>query len=476
MGRVFRLAAAMGGAFAVTGIRAEAQQVALESCEVRGVEGPARCGGISVPEDPAGQRMIRLNLTILPATEPNHAPDPLFYLAGGPGQAATDLAPVYGRALAALRRTRDLVFIDQRGTGRSSPLPCRISEPEQRLRAMMAFEFPDDRLAECLHSYEAALAWYGTTQTVADIERVRAALGYDRVNLLGASYGTRVALTYIRTHPDRVRSAVLAGVAPPSFHLGESFAADADSALAGLGRECAAQPACAEITPDLVAMTRATADRLEASPASAAWARGADTIPIRIDRTLFVGGTRFLLYSGPLVTGLPRVVRAAHDGDFAPFLSTIGRFADLLDAQLATGLFLSVACTEDVDPIDSARHAEAAASTLLRTVGVRGLMRACRDWPRGATPPDFFDRVTASVPTLMFSGADDPITPPWHAAQLAGMMPNARHVIIPNASHVDLQACEFGIIGAFIASASAADLDVGCSTGRPPRFGQPAGR
>jgi len=465
-----RVLVAVGIGLVAAGAPAEGQHIALEACDVHGTDGEVRCGGMMVPEDPDGRWMIRLNVVMLRATGPNPAADPLFYLAGGPGQAATDLAPAYGRALAAVRRTRDLVFIDQRGTGASSPLRCDVPDPERQLRAMMAFEFPADRLAECRRSYTAALEWYGTTQAVADLERVRIGLRYERVNLFGGSYGTRVGLTYMRLYPERVRSAVLAGVAPPGFLVGESFAADADSALTYLGRECAAQPECAAVTPDLVAMTRAVAAHLERSPAHARWARGSgDTISVRLDRALFVGGTRFLMYAGSFTARLPSVIRAAHDSDYAPFLTAIGVFATRLHAQLAAGLFFSVICAEDIDGIDATRHAESVSATLLRTVGVRGLMDACRDWPRAATPADFFAPVRAPVPTLMFSGVADPITPPWHAARQAALLPNARHVVTPHASHVDLQACEFGIIAAFIESGSAASLDVSCSTNRQPR-------
>jgi pimeloyl-ACP methyl ester carboxylesterase len=270
---------------------------------------------------------------------------------------------------------------------------------------MMAFEFPPDRLADCRRSYSAALEWYGTTQAVQDLERVRHAIGAERVNIFGASYGTRVGLTYMRMHPERVRSAVLAGVAPPGFNLGASFAADADSALAGLSLECAAQPDCAAIAPDLAAMARAIASRLERAPAPARWVRGGDTIIVEIDRALFVAGARFLLYAGSFTTNLPRVVRAAHDGDYAPFVSAIGTFAGLLNDQLAAGLFLSVVCAEDIDRIDSAHHARSTAPTLLRAVGVSGLMTACNGWPRVGTPPDFFMPIDAPVATLLFSGA-----------------------------------------------------------------------
>ena len=224
-----------------------------------GVSVPARCGSLTVFEDRAtgAGRTIDLTIVVIPAVSGSHEPDPLFFLAGGPGQAATDVADTVLARLAEVRRSRDIVFVDQRGTGGSGRMSCALFErgpDEEASSESLQFDaFPLDDLRDCLAEVESVAdpRHYTTPVAMDDLDDVRAALGYETINLYGGSYGTRAGLIYMRRHPERVRTAVLDGLAPVSMRLPSSMDADAQRALDRLFADCAADPGCREAFPDL---------------------------------------------------------------------------------------------------------------------------------------------------------------------------------------------------------------------------------
>src|ERR1043166_848090 len=192
----------------------------------------AHCGTLSVYENRQARSGRRINLTVvlLPALSADSRPDPLFFLAGGPGQGAAKMAPLVRQALRSVQRERDLVLVDQRGTGTSNPLDCR--NDNDSLRAINeSDEVALDRLRRCLAGYDADVRLYTTPIAMDDLDDVRAYLGYERINLYGGSYGTRAALVYLRQHADRVRSVVLDRVAPTARALPLFTARDAQHAL-----------------------------------------------------------------------------------------------------------------------------------------------------------------------------------------------------------------------------------------------------
>src|SRR5688572_3960416 len=184
----------------------------LKTCQVRGIKGDAKCGTLEVFENRATRkgRKIPINVVVLPATGAKREPDALFYFAGGPGSAATEDAPGFVDILARIREHRDLVFVDQRGTGQSNPLNCNLFNPADPQSFFGSF-FPVDDVRKCREQLEpkADLTLYTTEIAMDDLDEVRAALGYEQINLYGASYGTRAALVYLRQHPKHVRTAML---------------------------------------------------------------------------------------------------------------------------------------------------------------------------------------------------------------------------------------------------------------------------
>jgi len=211
--------------------------VALASCKIANVERDARCGTYEVFEDRAHRsgRKIALKVVVVPATSPTPAKDAVLWLHGGPGAAATQTASAAGAGgfLEALGRDRDLVFVDQRGTGESNPLACDLADDPADLAAYFGELFPVAKVRACRTKVEAIAdpRLYTTPIAVDDFDEVRAALGYDQIDLVAASYGTIAALIYLREHADHVRSAFLLGVANTNVRQPLLFARAAQHAM-----------------------------------------------------------------------------------------------------------------------------------------------------------------------------------------------------------------------------------------------------
>ena len=200
----------------------------------------AYCGTLKVYENRATKqgRQIDLNIVVLPALRSDAQPDPLFFLAGGPGQGAAKLAKAVRTIFQRVQNDRDIVLVDQRGTGKSNPLDC--NNDDDSLQAFMETnEQMLERLKACQAKYDADLTLYTTPIAMDDLDDVRAFLGYDKINVYGGSYGTRAALVYMRQHGDRVRSAILDGVAPPNMRLPLYFPRDTQRAFELLAKDCA---------------------------------------------------------------------------------------------------------------------------------------------------------------------------------------------------------------------------------------------
>ena len=222
-----------------------------------------RCGTYEVFEDRAARkgRKITLKIVVVSATGPTSAPDPFVYIPGGPGSSATEDAPGVAELFAGVRARRDLVFIDQRGTGGSHPLNCNFFDPAD-LQSYLGYFFPLDDVRKCRQELEpkANLRLYTTPIAMDDLDEVRAALGYERVNLFGASYGTRAALVYLKRHPNHVRTITLQGVAPTNQFMPRDFPPANERALQGILAECAADEACNKAFPALREETKAVLD------------------------------------------------------------------------------------------------------------------------------------------------------------------------------------------------------------------------
>jgi pimeloyl-ACP methyl ester carboxylesterase len=456
-----------------------AAAVALEPCRLKGIERELRCGQVEVAENPdaPGGRRIAIHFAVQPAVARDKRPDPLFVFAGGPGQSARAVAGSLQPLLAPLNARRDLVYVDQRGTGLSGPLRCQSPRQAAPLSEWLDSARQAARLVDCIGRLRADrdLAQYATWIAVGDIEAVRAALGYPAINLWGASYGTRAALEYLRQFPDRVRSAVLDGVAPSTMQLPASFSVDGERALAQTVARCAADAACDARHPDLAA----SVDRLLQAADQGIDLRvphplSGEPQAGRLDRAALANLLRAPLYAAPLSAMLPYALAQAAAGDYAPLVALSAAVNGNLAAEFAEGMHFAVICAEDMPRVD--RTAEAAAAATRFGTGALDLYRVvCRDLPVRPVPSGFFAVPVAPAPLLLLSGGADPATPPRHAQALVSRLPNARHLVAPNLGHgVSLQGCAPELVQRFVRQAGFDGIDGGCLAALPaPRFFKP---
>jgi len=447
------------------GERAAQRSVALADCRLPRLAQAAQCGTLPVLEDRARPdgRKIDLFIAVLPANTLTPKPDPFVILAGGPGQAASQLA-AFAAQFNTLRRTRDIVLIDQRGTGRSSPLECMAFEPDRR----DAFETdpgPRARLcADQLRINGVDAAQYTTTAWVADLEAVRAALGYPRLNLWGGSYGSRAALEYLRRHPDRVRTVVLDGVVPPAMKVSLDVWRTRDDALSAIIDACRESAKCLMSHPDPAATLAAIAADLgpEGKRVSVIDPRTGSVIDATIDFDLVVGALQPLTYSPELGGMIPELLDRASDGDYAPLVATTDLITGNLAEQMNTALHYSVTCAEDVPRIDAAARERALDGVRARDLA--GLViGVCDVWPRGAMPDDFATPVASDVPVLLLSGALDPVTPPAYAEAVAKTLTHSRQIVAGGFGHiVSAQGCAPRLIATFVEDAGFDHLPTSC--------------
>ena len=447
----------------------------------RGDEGPndAFCGSLPVFENRASRqaRRITLRIVVLPALSNDARPDPLFFLAGGPGQGAAELAPQIAGAFRRIQENRDIVLIDQRGTGKSHPLNCRPTGDSLR-----ELNEPDevglDRLRACLKAYDADPRFYTTTIAMDDLDQVREHLGYRAINLYGGSYGTRAALEYLRRHEDRVRSVILDSVAPPDMRLPLFAARDAQRALDRLLADCAASAPCSQQYPRLDQRLRALLARLEQQPARVTLVHPRTGVAEQIDvDARHVVSTLFGALYSPLASSLlPALIDRAERDDFQGMLA----IAFLNEAGLenmSAGMQLSVLCAEDAPRVSRADVERESAGTVFGD-RLMTMIRACEFWPRGDVDPKFYEPVVSNVPTLVLSGELDPVTPPSWGEAVASHLPRATHYIVPGAGHGAAGAgCGMRLVHDFLESADARGLNPGClnDVRRPPFFLTPSG-
>jgi pimeloyl-ACP methyl ester carboxylesterase len=447
------------------GNAARTRSLALKECRLPNLPSLAQCGEITVPEDrtrPEG-RKIGIFAAVLPANTLSPKEDPLLILAGGPGQAASSLAPFASR-LNDVRRTRDIVLIDQRGTGRSSPLVCDALKPTDD------DTFETDPLprakacAEQLRSQGVDAAQYTTTAWIADLEAMREVLGYTQWNLWGGSYGTRVAQEYLRRHPARIRTMTLDGVVPPSMITPLDGWRTRQQTFNTVLRACKASAACDKANPDPAATLASIAKVL--GPAG----RDIETIdprtgmPTRLHLSFdgVLALLQPLLYAPEGSSLLPEMLALAAAGDYGPLFAATQSLSGNLAEQLNAALHFSVTCAEDVPRITPELAAKVLAE--LPTRGLAdGAIAVCTAWPRGVAPADFGEPVVSDKPVLLFSGALDPVTPPASGTLVAKSLANSRHIVAAGYGHiVSPNACGPRLIAAFVDEAGFGKLPASC--------------
>jgi pimeloyl-ACP methyl ester carboxylesterase len=398
-----------------------------------------RCGALTVPENRAltEGRRIAINYLVVPARQ-SVSREPVFIFAGGPGQGSTTLAPLAAAWLAPVRETRDLVFVDQRGTGSSNPLSCASNGREHPARAF-GHVFHPDVVRDCRAELElrADLTRYATSYAVDDIDDVRARLGYGRILLWGGSYGTRLAQAYARRHPSRVVAMVLDGVAPFDIQLPSTYARGAQEAIDRVFAACRGSAECAEAYPDLEREFDDMLARLRAGPVeTSVRTRDGRPVPVRMTAGDFGYAVRGILYDSEAAAGLPEMIhRAAATGDLSAFAQRYWARAMTLERVIAHGLHLSVLCPEDVALVQEVELEARTHGTFLGRYLFDEYREACRQWPPVPVDPEMTRPLAVDVPVLLLSGYFDPVTPPAFAERVARSLPASRHVVDPSGGH-----------------------------------------
>jgi pimeloyl-ACP methyl ester carboxylesterase len=449
----------------------------LRPCRLPAIDEKLLCGELTVFENRQTRagRTIGLNVVVLPAFDQKTKAEPLFDLAGGPGAASTDAVNFYAKDGRDYRRRHDVVLVDQRGTGKSNGLKAKTREkrPQDFLTEMYPLNYVKN-LRQILEQ-RADLTQYTTSIAMDDLDDVRAWLGYDQINLIGLSYGTRAALVYIRQHPDRVRTATLIGVAPTYLKMPMYHAQAAARAMDLLLQECEQDVQCHEAFPEIRDDWTNVIAQLEREPAKVEYSPPdkSDSVMLEVQRGVFGEKIRTWMYGRDQASRIPLIIHQAAHGDFGPFLrEAIG---PSIPDFIADGMYLSVTCAEDVPFINQTEAAKLNAGNPFGNYRVFQQTRACSMWPEGKIPADFREPVSSNIPVLIFSGNMDPVTPPQRGEEVARYLPNSRHVVIPQAGHgvdgLTEPECVDRIIMEFMEKGDAKQLNVSCvERMAPPPF------
>jgi pimeloyl-ACP methyl ester carboxylesterase len=419
--------------------------VKLVPCEVSGTRPDKKesvlCGSHEVFEDRARRtgRRISLKIVVFPATGPNKEPDPLFYIPGGPGSSATEDAPYIAANLAAVRQRRDLVFLDQRGTGGSNELFCKFFDPSD-LQSYLGHWNPLDQVRKCRTELEAKadLSLYGTELAMDDLDDVRAALGLKKINLYGASYGTRAALTYIRRHGENVRAAWLHGVAPPDQFMPRDFPQHTERALKGVIGECIADTACRTAFPNIETEVRSVLTTLMKGPVEVEVRmppKREVATRVKLSRDLAAEAIRYMLYHPGPAGRIPLVIHLAATGNFRPLAEAAINYRQQIVATGATGLYVSITCAEDLPWIKPGEGEKNGLNTFLGDYRLRDQREGCALWPRAEVSKEYSSPLRSTVPVLIVTGQWDPVTPPLYGDRTARGFPNSLHVVVPSGGH-----------------------------------------
>lgn len=464
----------------------------VDTCpfDVPGGQSP-RCGYLVVPEDrsdPTNTQTIRLAVALFPARSAAPASDPLIYLDGGPGGATLQSVRfLWGSLYAPFAEDRDLILFDQRGTGLSEPaLTC--SELTE-----FTYQYLDDVLpvadyvaryqeaftacADRLRSEGVNLAAYNSAASAADVNDLRQTLGYEQVNLMGISYGTRLALTILRDFPSTVRSAIIDAVLPLQAS-GFDPALTADRAFNELFAACQSSARCDSRYPNLREVFNAVVEQLNANPAQLTVASPRGMQSALMDGDTFVGLLFIGLYADTLIPQIPSAIFAASQGDYG-FFETLYLLQLFQLDMIAYGMYMSVNCTEEYpfDTPDSIEAKLASVPEAIERFARRALidpaqLAICAAWGTNPPAPVENEPVLSEVPTLVMAGQFDPITPPTNAQAAASTLSRSFYVEFPGLSHGTLPAnrCTKGIALAFLAD-PLTPPDTTCVASMPQPFG-----
>ncbi len=437
--------------------------IALTDCQIKDFDGIARCAQVAVPEDsakPDGKK-IEIFVALLPSLSPQPVADPLFLFAGGPGQAASDLGRLVS-TMQSVRKSRNIVLVDQRGTGKSKTLTCDLVEKGKSKDPVTEAFNPDTRAlekdwAQCIAALQGNPALHRTDDYIADLELVRKGLGLGQINLWGGSYGSRVALRYMKLHPQSIRTATLDGVAPTALRLPDDALQSSQAQLEAALAACAASPACAQAYPRIAESLDALLAKLRKAPQTITLphpATGKAVTGLATERTV-VSFLWPLLYQPEAARLIPSLINSAIQGDYAPLAATIAGQA-VGESDISLTQRFAVMCAEDMLGRTAPQQPRfQAVSDLFYSL--------CSTFPHGKVAPEFFEPTVSAIPTLLLSGSLDPVTPPASGALVASTLSQSKHIVVNGLGHiVSPHSCIRRVMAKFIDKGSVAQATDPC--------------
>ena len=467
-----RFLGAAAALLACGGAHGQAPEGDLELADCRINAGPgypgisARCASFTRPlnpDQPDGET-INLHVAVVPALSLEPAADPVVPIAGGPGQASTDFYAGSFTAFETLRRDRDIVLVDQRGTGQSAPMTCDVDDSV--LQGQFSAEQTLEITRDCLEALPHDPRYFTTSVAVRDLEALRIALGYEQFNVYGVSYGTRVAQHYARRYPESTRTVILDGVVPPQMALGPAIATEAQRAIDRIFARCAEQAGCNERFGDLPGRFAELVDRLREQPVELALANPisgqTETINYGVDE--LTGAVRLLSYHPTTIALLPLLISEAADGNYQPLAAQFLSIRDSFVETLSIGMHNSVVCTEDAPFfVGEAISDQELEATYLGPEVLGSIDTMCGIWPAGVIDADFKEPLATDTPVLLLSGEVDPITPPGYAELAAVDLGNALLLTGKLQGHgMAPRGCTDTVMADFVATADPTGIDTDC--------------
>jgi len=447
-----------------------AQSLQLEDCRISGGPGmpsmKARCGTLPRPLDPAGAVPgdVELRVAVVSALNLTPEPDPLVPIAGGPGQGSLQFYTNYAWAFEDARRNRDILLVDQRGTGDSSRMDCPVDD------ALVEGQYSEELTIEftraCLQQLPHDPRFFTTSVAVADLEAVRVALGYPALNLYGVSYGTRVAQHFARRYPASTRSIVLDGVVPPQIALGPEIATESQRAINEMLARCADDKACNERFPEIQVAFENLVSRLKQQAAVISVPNPNTGRPeeLPFGHAELTVAVRLLAYHPNSVALLPLLIDEAANGNYVPLASQYQMTMIAMTDMLSLGMHNTVMCTEDIPFFDKTTiDHDGIAASYMGALQLDALEAICSVWPQGPIDEELKVPLSTDIPVLLLSGDADPITPPRYATLAAVDLGNKLHLVGKYQGHGQIGVgCTRRLVASFVDSADPAGLDATC--------------
>lgn len=441
------------------------QQMMIEDCHVEGIRSQVRCGKLTVPENynKPTDATLDVNFVVLPAHDNSKNNTPMMFLAGGPGQAAAQMASGILRMFSEVRKTRDIILVDQRGTGQSNGLQCNNFE-DYDLYEDITDDMSSQDILDCLAGFNVDLSHYNTTNAIRDFDALRDALNIDKIALYGGSYGTRAALVYMNMFPQHIESVVLDSVGPVEIQIG-LFGQTGARSYQLLLENCQLDEACHQAFPNLDDEFQALIERVEAEPIRATVMHPTLGSPTEfvISRTKLISTLRLQLYFMQGRQFVPYVIHQAYLGNYLPLAGLVAQSGGDESGQIHAGLLFNILCSEDYPLVKQNQWQADADNNFGRNEAQKNWHLACGVWPTYEVEREYFKPVTADIPTLIMSGKLDPVTPPSYGDITDKTLPNSRHIVVKNASHIVVSSpCAIDLVNEFLTNKDPQAIDDTC--------------